>query len=84
MRNHANENITDFEIRAVRARRQETVQHTINAALGDEKKGVLKFVLSCSVSVILLLFFICYTKQLSDVEGMKAASSVHSTRFSYE
>jgi hypothetical protein len=76
MRNHANENITEFEIRRARARRHEAVHSTPSTGSrftdwGDEK-GVLKFV---SLSVILLLFSICYTKQLSDAEGIKAASS---------
>jgi hypothetical protein len=50
-----------------------TAHHQPADSGGDEKeKGVLKFV---SLSVILLLFSICYTKQLSDAGGIKAASS---------
>lgn len=57
-----------------RARRQARSWYTQNSTpsqslchAGDGEKGVLKF--HSRVVVILLLFFICYTKQLSDVEG---------------
>lgn len=61
----------------VRTRWQATrTQAQSSAARMRCRKGVLKHPLALVVVVILLLFFICYTKQLSDVVEMKAASSL--------
>lgn len=44
MRNHANENITESEIRTVRARRHEAKHSTPSTSDRGDEKGVLKCV----------------------------------------